>query len=127
MSATASAKRNPDMKVIRPTKLGVFPYLPDGVHNVALSNATQYRIAITSTPHPLGLGSGKFIAVESKGAYEFQSFAHWTYTLEKLRLAPFDGDARNLSDFINCQLGIPFSTTLPSQGSYNESLCSDRT
>lgn len=87
------------MKPIRPISKGVFPSVKDGIHEVALGNMSQFRIAVMrSAPH-------LFIGIEGKGCYTFGPFiAHPAYVQEKLKI--MEGDANNVADFINSQYGF---------------------
>ncbi len=79
--------------------------------NVALGNMTMYKIATTM------LRNGYlFIAIENKGCYEFEHFAHANYVQDKLRL--MEGDAGNIADFINDQ--FPNREMTERQGRYNK-------
>lgn len=44
-----------------------------------------------------------FMGVEGHGAYPFRGFVHWTYAAKKLGL--LEGDAMNIADLLNRQLG----------------------
>jgi len=103
------------MTTIRPTKSGVFPRLETGVHQVCLGNCTMFVTAIIHGDH------GLFIGIEERGAYRFGHRADAGYVMEKLRLAPFKGDAANIADLINDQLYEPGS--VERQGKYTEQLC----
>lgn len=97
------------MKVIRPTSKGVFPIVEDGLHQVALGNATQFEIAIMRADR------GLFIGIIGKKCYTFGPFkAHPAYVQEKLGI--MEADANNVADFINSQYG--FSAT-PGQIEYH--------
>lgn len=83
------------MNIIRPYTHGIFPILEDGLHTVALGNATQYEIAIMRHDR------GTVIGIIGKGCYVFTHNAHPAYVQEKLKVGA--GDAGNVADFINCQ------------------------
>lgn len=85
------------MNIIRPYTHGIFPILEDGLHTVALGNATQYEIAIMRRDR------GTVIGIIGKGCYVFTHNAHPAYVQEKLKVGA--GDADNVADFINCQTG----------------------
>jgi len=102
------------MTTIRPNKLGVFPRLETGVHQVCLGNSSMFNIGIFAETFPL------FVAIESHGAYGFGVTAHAGYVKDKLKLR-FEGDAANIADFINDQLYEPGS--IERQGEYTEQLC----
>ena len=104
--------------VIRVNEQLIFPgVIPVGgdrwMGEVALGNMTQYKICV------INFGSWLVIAINERGCYEFDSFAHWTYTMEKLRIG--ESDAKNVSDFINDQLRhqfYPADPPSPRQGYY---------
>lgn len=103
------------MEPIRPNAKGIFPsVLTNVLLPVALGNFTQYRILVAPTSR------GVFVSVDGVGAYEFSGFAHWGYVMEKIKLK-HDGDATNLADFINDQLGFCY----PRQGRYAAQLCAE--
>jgi len=84
------------VKAIRPTSKGVFPIVEDGLHQVALGNATQFEIAIMRADR------GLFIGIIGKKCYTFGPFkAHPAYVQEKLGV--MEADANNIADFINSQ------------------------
>lgn len=85
------------MNIIRPYTHGIFPILEDGLYKVALGNSTQYEIAIMRHDR------GTVIGIIGKGCYVFTHNAHPAYVQEKLKVGA--GDAENVADFINCQLG----------------------
>lgn len=99
--------------VIRPKQGGVFPHLlADGIHEVALGNGSQFRVAMFWPE-----SGGFFCGVVGEGCYLFSHPPHPTYVREKMGL--LEGDAANLADFIACQFGEapqPF-------GHYNPDLC----
>jgi len=108
---------------IRPTPTGRFPYLCDGLYQVALGNMTQWEIAVLRLTGDFESHGNVVISVLGKGAWEFSIKAHPSYVQEKLGGKAIEGDADNLADFINCQLGChddadPF-------GRYMERLCVD--
>ena len=104
---------------IRPTKSGVFPRLETGVHDVALGNMTQFRIGIIrASVHGQ---DGLFVGVETRGAYHFSNRADTGYVMDKLKLAPYDGDAAHIADFINDQNFEPGE--IERQGTYLGSCC----
>jgi hypothetical protein len=76
---------------------------------ISLGNWTSFRVAMfylhaDQTGFGLGISfPALFVAVEGKGAYTFSSWAHWSYVAEKLDM--MEGDARNMADLINAQLG----------------------
>ena len=98
---------------IRPTAPGIFPYLKNGLHSVALGNGSRFDVGVMRTE------GGKLISIVGHGAYVFGHFATTGYVASKLGL--LEGDAANIADLINCQVG---SMTMPSdvQGDYNPSL-----
>ncbi len=99
--------------VIRPTtQAGVFPVVAPGVHEVALGNWSQFRLAVYDNQ-----GLGIFCGVIGRGCYLFTHSPTPEYVAEKM--AVYSGDAQNLADFIACQFGEapePF-------GHYNPHLC----
>lgn len=100
------------LPVIRPTQAGVFPVVSPGVHEVALGNGSQFRVAV----YPSGLIS-RFVGLPGEGCWLFHNAPHPTYVQEKMGI--LEGDAENLADFIACQFGEapePF-------GHYNPHLC----
>lgn len=100
------------LPTIRPTQAGVFPVVTPGIHQVALGNGTQVRVAV----YPSGETS-LFVGLPGEGCWLFQNAPHPTYVREKMGL--MEGDAENLADFIACQFGEapqPF-------GHYNPQLC----
>jgi hypothetical protein len=104
------------MKPIRPTSSGVFPYLEDGVHTVALGNMTQFEIMLHRHKGSVWLG------VVNKGCYWFSFGPHADYVKEKIKV--MEGDAANLADFIACQMSpdpYPFDV----QGYYYPNLLAD--
>ncbi len=106
---------------IRPTSTGRFPYLCDGLYRVALGNMTQWEIAVLRLVGDFERHGNVVISVLGKGAWEFSVKAHPSYVQEKMGGKVIDGDADNLADFINCQLGChddgdPF-------GRYMDRLC----
>ena len=44
------------------------------------------------------------VAIENQGSYRFQSYAHPSYVMQKL--IGNEKDAKNISDWINTQLGV---------------------
>ena len=82
--------------------------------SVALGNMTQWRVMAVRHAQWLHVG------VESKGYYMFDSAVHWGYVKEKLNIQ-FEGDARNIADWINRQLGLDIET----QGDYRDSFCGE--
>jgi len=100
------------LPTIRPTQAGVFPVVAPGIHEVALGNGSQLRIAVYDNQ-----GAGIFCGVIGKGCYLFSHPPHPSHVREKMGL--MEGDAENLADFIACQFGEapqPF-------GHYNPHLC----
>lgn len=111
---------------ITPFAVGRFPVLPDGVYSVALGNGTRFTIAILRAKGPLcdshpacvlgkvHVPSGIFVAVECWGAYHFSYGYDPGYVASKLGLREYMGDAANIADFLDCQLGVvrnkPFGT-----------------
>ena len=97
---------------IRPTQAGVFPVVAPGIHEVALGNGSQFRVAVyPSEEH------GLFVGLPGEGCWLFHHAPHPTYTQNRMGL--LEGDAENLADFIACQFGeapVPF-------GHYNPHLC----
>lgn len=65
---------------------------------IGLVNGTMFTISLVRFEQRLSVG------VEGRGSYTFSVWVHWTYAGEKLHLLP--ADAKPLSDFINCQLGL---------------------
>ena len=104
------------LTTIRPNKEGSFPKLKDGIHDLALGNGTQFRIVI-SYPR----GCHLYVGIVGKGCYNFRLPAHPGYVMDKLKLAPFKGDAANLCDFINDQLDWPAERAR--QGNYDVISC----
>lgn len=103
--------------IIRPSKSGVFPHLPTGIHEVALANMTQFEIIVARCPDRGVTGIG----VVGKGAYVFAHAPHPCYVQEKLRVLP--GDAENIADFISDQLVEKSPTDHPDRhGSYSVSM-----
>ncbi len=69
---------------------------------VALGNGTAFDIGMMWVDR-----DGEtvlLVSVIDFGAATFSQYIHYTYAMEKLGLREWD--ARNLSDFINCQLGL---------------------
>ena len=101
--------------VIRPKLNGVFPILPDGLHNVALGNGTQYEVCITRTERGIVFG------IIGKGCYEFDRGGHdVSYVIEKMGIIPmFKGDAMSFSDLITSQFTQDFTPI----GEYQLNLC----
>ena len=101
------------LSIIRPKQGGVFPHLlADGIHEVALGNGIQFRLAMF-WPESGGL----FCGIVGKGCYLFSHAPHPGYVQEKMGLDQWD--AANMADFIACQFGeapVPF-------GHYNPQLC----
>jgi len=102
---------------IRPTPTGRFPILDNGLHTVSLGNMTRWDIVVLHL-HDRG---AVVVGVMGKGAWEFSIKAHPSYVQEKMGGKVIEGDADNLADFINCQLGChddgdPF-------GRYMDRLC----
>lgn len=106
---------------IRPNRLGQFPKLLLPFYgDVSLGNGTQYKIGMFICPN-----GRLFVGVENKGAYTFGSWCHHSYAKEKLNLR-FEGDARNIADLINCQLGHPLEFEgVACQGGYDKNMCED--
>lgn len=103
--------------IIRPSKSGVFPHLPTGIHDVALANMTQFEIMIARCPDRGVIGIG----ISGKGAYIFGHGPHPCYVQEKLRV--LDGDAANIADFIADQINPKSPTDQPDRhGSYSVSM-----
>lgn len=103
--------------VIRPTTEGQFINLSGGgVFPVALGNGTQHRIGVVSTANEVWIG------VEGWGFYPFNHFVQASYVNEKIFQGKWLGDAKNLADFINCQL-MPFEAITQIQGRYSPDLC----
>ena len=102
-------------KTIRPTIDGVFPQLPDGLHDVALGNGTQYRVMIHRTDTDIAFG------ILGLGCYVFShGDQDPMYVSEKMGIRKMhEGDARNFSDFITSQ----FSQTFTRLGNYYPTLC----
>ncbi len=104
---------------IRPTIDGKFPKLDLPFYgDVSLGNSTQYKVGMFKTV------SGRlFVGVEGKPCYTFGNWCHYSYAAEKLGLR-FEGDARNIADFINSQLGHDLSAEGEKcQGTYDTKLC----
>jgi hypothetical protein len=103
--------------IIRPSKTGVFPHLPTGIHDVALANMTQFEIIVARCPDRGVIGIG----VVGKGSYVFGHGPHPCYVQEKLRVLP--GDAENIADFIGDQINPKSPTDRPDRhGSYSVSM-----
>ena len=85
--------------------------------DIALGNGTQWKIAAFFVPL-----AKMFIGVETRGCYTFCGFVHYSYAMEKLNIG--EPDARNLSDWINCQLSIN-DTDYKEQGNYEKNLISE--
>lgn len=102
--------------VIRPKLNGVFPILPDGLHNVALGNGTQYEVCITRTERGIVFG------IIGKGCYRFGCGGHHIeHIIEKMGINPaYKGDAMNFSDLITSQ----FTQSFEPIGDYIGHLCS---
>ncbi len=82
---------------------------------VALGNGTAFRIlAVWCTEFP-GRGPVLAVGVEERSFFAFQHFVHWSYLQEKMKL--LNGDARNLADWVNTQLGL-YKPTM-AQGVYS--------
>lgn len=115
---------------IRPTVSGVFPKVIDTSDlgasfwgSVALGNSTQHTFVLLVRD-----SSVLVVAYLGGGCYEFQGYAHWGYVMEKMGIQ-FEGDARNIADFINCQMDkawLPQGKYV-SQGSYIERFCEEMT
>ena len=108
------------MKPLRPFKSGsrwenVTPEFQPFCGSVALGNVTQYNIAMFRKPN-----GEFFVAVEGCGAYSFGGEVHPGYLGSKLGIQ-FDGDAANLADLVNAQLGHTSEF-----GSYSVGLCRER-
>ena len=100
----------------RPNRQGKFNIVSTPFYgDVSLGNFTQYKVGIFRCAN-----RRLFVGVEGNGAYTFEGWCHYGYVAEKLGLK-FEGDARNMADFINCQLGIEHKQ----QGTYDSSLCED--
>jgi hypothetical protein len=101
--------------VIRPKLNGVFPILPDGLHNVALGNGTQYEVCIIRTERGIVFG------ILGRGCYEFDRGSHdVSYVIEKMNIRRiFIGDAMNFSDLITSQ----FTQVFTPIGGYQPNLC----
>lgn len=86
-------------KPIRPNIKGVFPLLPNGLHEVALGNGTQYTVSIVRTSNGFAIG------IVGKGCYVFGNGAHSPgYICEKMKIEHHNmGDAANFSDMITSQ------------------------
>lgn len=105
---------------IRPTTQGVFPKLIYPFYGeVSLGNSTAYKMGVFKNP------DGRlFLGIEGKGAYVFSGWCHWSYVQEKLSIR-WENDARNVADFINCQLdheGVWLGHDKP-QGQYDPKMC----
>lgn len=87
-----------DKPVIRPTWTGVFPVLPDGIHQVALGNMSQFEVAVLHNPRSVMIG------IVGKKCYTFTNSHNEGYIEEKLGVS--GSDATNMADFISCQLGL---------------------
>ncbi len=70
--------------------------------DLSLGNCTMYRTVAFFTSFPYRF----FVGLESKGCFFFpcEGKIHPEYVIEKLNLMP--GDAANIADWINVQLGI---------------------
>ena len=83
--------------------------------SVALGNMTQFNVSLARVPNRSGWFA---VGVEGHGFYIFNSWIHYAYAMEKLKL--LNGDAMNLCDFLNTQGGWDEKQ----QGHYREELCS---
>lgn len=101
--------------VIRPKLNGVFPILPDGLHNVALGNGTQYEVCVTRTERGIVFG------IIGKGCYEFNRGGHdYGYIIDKMGIDPrYKWDAMNFSDLITSQFAREFTPI----GNYTLDFC----
>ena len=104
--------------VIRPKLNGVFPILPDGLHNVALGNGTQYEVCVTRTERGIVFG------IIGKGCYEFNRGGHdYGYIIDKMGINPaYKGDVMNFSDLITSQ----FTQSFEPIGDYIGHICSTK-
>lgn len=104
---------------IRPNSQGQFPQVNTPFYgDVSLGNSTQYKIGIFRC-----VNGRLFVGVEGRGCYTFGNWCHYSYAAEKLNLK-FEGDARNIADFINCQLGHPLEfEDRVCQGKYDDNMC----
>ena len=84
---------------------------------VNLGNGTAFTIFMAWTDRDVD-DRVLFVGVEGHGAYSFSHFVHWTYAAEKLGL--LQGDAANIADLINHQLGKGRDS--PAQGEYDPDL-----
>ncbi len=84
-------------KDIRPNKNGIFPKLEPGLHGVAIGNGSRFDIGIIHSDGDI------FVAIERHGAYRFGHHVHPSYVWQKLNV--IEGDAENIADLINDQLG----------------------
>ena len=103
---------------MRPNKIGAEKRWPKYdietfYGDLSLGNATMFRIGCFWTKGRL------FLAIEGRGAYTFHNWVHRGYVQEKIGL--MEGDAANVADFLNAQLGHPEDL----QGYYNERSCGD--
>ena len=108
------------MNEIRPTSKGEFPSLlteDDGVHSVALGNGTQWDVLVFQDLDNDQVVIGIFM----HGCYAFRRWVHASYVAKKLGVGM--GDAGNMADFINCQLGM-FDES-KTQGRYDADLITD--
>lgn len=87
--------------------------LPSGLHTVALGNASQFEVCLFRTR------MGLVVGIIGKGCYKFNIRPDAGYIEEKLKVR--DGDAMNMADFVQCQLGGDPA----GWGDYHERLCSD--
>lgn len=103
------------MRIIRPDSTGRFPKVTLPFYGpVALGNGTQWTFSVVPG------GNGIVVSIEGRGSYSFGHFVHWTYASEKLGL--MQGDAENVADFVNDQLGVEEDVRM---GAYTPQLTSD--
>lgn len=116
----ACAKRATMVTNVRPTRSGKFPRLDLPFYgSTPLGNGTQFTFGIFEID--CNDGPRLLVAVEGRGAYTFSGFVHWTYAAEKLGL--LEGDARNVADMVNDQLGLSGNHAELRQGYYVPGLC----
>lgn len=97
--------------VVRPSINGQFPRLPDGIHDVALGNMSQFELAIVRQDGRMLIG------IVGKKCYTFTFGPNPNYVGMKLGLD--EGDAENMADLIASQFG----GEVKPYGSYTTKLC----
>ena len=66
--------------------------------DVTLGNGTMFKVFAAYVKQ-----NRIFVGIERHQCYTFDSWVHYGYVMEKLGL--LNGDAMNIADWINCQLG----------------------